>query len=98
MQTRESKDNVRQVRSSKLVDNTYADGEEGNRLVDSAQGRNIDSLTTDGTLGANTGGVFTGTSVDDGIDEDLGVQHYIATGKGLQLRIHTWMGFWSVKR
>lgn len=50
---------------------TGTDGEEGDTLVDTAEGRNIDGLATDGTGGTDTGGVFTGTAVDDGIDSDL---------------------------
>ena len=50
---------------------TYANGEESNSLVDPAQRRNIDGLATDRTLRTDTGGVFTGTSVDNGIDENL---------------------------
>ena len=50
---------------------TYADGEERDRLVYSAEGGDIDGLATDGTLRADTGGVFTGTSVDNGVNENL---------------------------
>ena len=50
---------------------TYADGEERDRLVYSAEGGYIDGLATDGTLRADTGGVFTGTSVDNGVNENL---------------------------
>jgi hypothetical protein len=50
---------------------THADGEEGNSLVDPAEGRDVDGLTPDGTLRADTGGVFPGTGVDDGVNEDL---------------------------
>lgn len=46
-------------------------GEEGDGLVDAAEGRDIDGLATDGTGGTDTGGVFAGTAVDDGIDGDL---------------------------
>ena len=51
---------------------TYTDSEESNCLVDTAERGDIDGLTTDGTLRTDTGGVFTGTSVDDGVDENLG--------------------------
>lgn len=47
------------------------DGEEGDTLVDTAEGRDIDGLATDGTGGTDTGGVFAGTAVDNGIDGDL---------------------------
>jgi len=47
------------------------DGEEGNGLVDAAEGRHIDGLTTDGTGRSDTGGVFAGSTVDDGVHGDL---------------------------
>ena len=47
------------------------DGQEGDRLVDAAQGRDIDGLTADGTGAADTGGVFARTAVDDCVDGDL---------------------------
>jgi hypothetical protein len=50
---------------------TGTNGEQGNSLVDAAEGRDIDGLATDGTGGTDTGGVFAGTAVDDGIDGDL---------------------------
>jgi hypothetical protein len=50
---------------------TGTDGQEGNGLVDTAEGRDIDGLATDGTGGTDTGGVFAGTAVDDGVDGDL---------------------------
>lgn len=40
-------------------------------LVDSTEGRHIDSLPPDGTCTTNTGGILTGPAVDDGIDQDL---------------------------
>jgi len=46
-------------------------GEESNSLVDAAQRRHIDGLATDGTGRTNTGAVFTGTAVDDGINSNL---------------------------
>ena len=55
----------------KWKEETYANGEEGDRLVYSAEGGDIDGLATDGTLRADTGGVFTGTSVDNGVNENL---------------------------
>jgi hypothetical protein len=48
-----------------------ANGDESNGGVDTAEGRNIDGLATDGTGGTNTGGVLTSTAVDDGINSDL---------------------------
>jgi hypothetical protein len=50
---------------------TRTDGEEGNGLVDSAERRDIDGLSSHGTGGANTGAVFAGPAVDDGVDRDL---------------------------
>jgi len=47
------------------------DGEEGDGLVDAAQGRDIDGLAAHGTRAADTGAVFAGTAVDDGVDGDL---------------------------
>ena len=41
------------------------------RLVDSAEGGAVDRLSTDGTTGADTGGVFTSASISDSVDEDL---------------------------
>ena len=40
-------------------------------LVNPPEGRNINSLSPDGTSGTDTGRVFTRTAVDDGIDGDL---------------------------
>jgi len=40
-------------------------------LVDSSERRNIDGLSSDGTTGSNTGGVFSGTRLNDGLEEDL---------------------------
>jgi hypothetical protein len=50
---------------------TGTDGQEGNGLVDAAEGRDIDGLTTDGTGGSDTGAVFAGTAVDDGVHGNL---------------------------
>ena len=40
-------------------------------LVDSAEGRHVDSLSADDTTRADTGGVFAGATLRDGGDEDL---------------------------
>jgi len=40
-------------------------------LVNTAEWRNINSLTSDGTSRSDTGGIFTGTSVDDSIYNNL---------------------------
>lgn len=47
------------------------DGEEGNGLVHAAERRHIDGLATDGTGGTDTGGVFAGTAVDNGVNGNL---------------------------
>jgi hypothetical protein len=50
---------------------TYSSGEEGDRLVDAAERGDINGLTTDGTLRTNTSRIFSGTGVDDSVDENL---------------------------
>ena len=40
-------------------------------LVDSAEGRHVDGLSADDTTRSDTGGVFAGTAVGDGSDDDL---------------------------
>ena len=47
----------------------FADEVDG--LVDSTEGRNIDSLSADDATRSDTGGVFAGTAVRDGSDDDL---------------------------
>lgn len=47
------------------------DGKESDGLVDAAKRRHIDGLTTDGTGGSDTGGVFAGSAVDNGVHGDL---------------------------
>ena len=47
------------------------DGEERDGLVDAAERGHIDGLATDGTCGADTGGVFAGSAVDDGVNGNL---------------------------
>lgn len=46
-------------------------GQEGDGLVDAAEGRDIDGLSADSTGGTDTGGVLTGTAVDNGVNGDL---------------------------
>lgn len=58
--------NERLARSS-----THTGGQERDGLVHSSERRHIDGLTTDSTLGADTGGVFTRAGIDNGIDENL---------------------------
>jgi hypothetical protein len=50
---------------------TSTDCEEGDGLIDTTERRHIDGLTTDSSGAANTGAIFSGTAVDDGIDGDL---------------------------
>lgn len=57
---------------------TYADGDQGDSLVDSSQRRDINSLTSDCSLGTDTGRVFTRSSVDDGINKNL---NWVLVGK-----------------
>jgi len=40
-------------------------------LVDSAEGRHIDGLSTDDTTGTDTGGVFAAASLRERVDDDL---------------------------
>ena len=47
---------------------TYTGGEERDGLVDSPQWGDIDSLSSDGSLGTDSGRVLTGYSVDDSVD------------------------------
>lgn len=47
------------------------DGQQGDGLVDSSQGGNIDGLSSDGTLGADSGRVFSRAGVDDGVNQNL---------------------------
>ena len=53
---------------------THSSSKESDRLVDATEGGNINSLATDGTLRADTRRVFSGTSVDNSVDENLGPQ------------------------
>lgn len=55
----------------KAEEETYANGKERDGLVDSSEWRNIDGLTTDGTLRTDTGGVLTRTGVDNSINKNL---------------------------
>ena len=53
---------------------TNTDGKKGDGLVDPAEGGHIDGLTTNGTLRSNTGGILSGSSVDDGVDQNLQIR------------------------
>ena len=50
---------------------TYTSGQESEGEADTAEGGNINSLTTDNTGSTNTGRVFTRTRVGNGISENL---------------------------
>jgi len=47
------------------------DGEQSNGLVDTAERRHVDGLTTDGTGGTDTCAIFAGSAVDNGVDGNL---------------------------
>jgi hypothetical protein len=47
---------------------TYTGGEERDGLVDSPQWGDIDSLSSDSSLGTDSGRVLTGSGVDDSVD------------------------------
>lgn len=49
----------------------YASGEQVDGKVYTAERRHVHSLPPHSTSGTDTSRIFTGTSVDDGIDEDL---------------------------
>lgn len=46
-------------------------GQQSNSLVDSSQRRDIDSLSSNGTRRTDSSGVFSGTSVDNSVNENL---------------------------
>ena len=46
-------------------------GDVVNRLVDSSEGRDIDGLSLDTSASSDSGGVFSGTAVADGVDDNL---------------------------
>lgn len=46
-------------------------GEESDGLVDSSERGDINGLSSDGTGGTNSGRVFAGTAVDNGVNSDL---------------------------
>ena len=50
---------------------TGTTGKEPDGVVHTTERRHIDGLSTDGTSRTNAGRVFTGTTVDDGIHQDL---------------------------
>ena len=50
---------------------TGALADQVNSLVDSAEGRHIDGLSSDNTTGSDTGGVLAGATVGDSVDEHL---------------------------
>lgn len=61
-------------------------GEERDSLVDTSERRNVNSLSSDSTGRADSGRVLTGTSVDNGVNEDLdrvGVREQVDDLKGV---------------
>lgn len=48
-----------------------ASGDQVDGLVDSAEGGNVDGLSADHTTGTDTGRVLAGSTIADGVDEDL---------------------------
>lgn len=46
-------------------------GDKVDGSIDSSEGRNIDSLLSDDTTGSNSGGIFSGTSLNDGSNKDF---------------------------
>lgn len=55
--------------SEGVLSGTLSDKVDGS--IDSSEGRNIDSLLSDDTTGSNSGGIFSGTSLNDGSNKDL---------------------------
>jgi hypothetical protein len=55
--------------SEGVLSGTLGDKVDGG--IDSSEGGDVDSLLSDDTTGTDSGGVFSGTSLDDGSDEDL---------------------------
>jgi len=55
------------------LDGTVASsvGDQLDSLVDSSEGRNIDSLLSYDTSSSDTGGVFSGASLQNGVNEDF---------------------------
>merc|ERR1739838_545120 len=47
-------------------------------LVNSSQWRDIDGLSSNSTTGTNSGGIFSGTTLDDGLEENL---EWVAAGE-----------------
>lgn len=77
---------------------TYTDGQEGDSLVDSPQGRDVDSLSTDGTLGTDSGRVFSGTGVDDSVNCNDNQPLSNCYRTEIKNSPRTWIGFCSVTR
>ena len=84
-----------QIEPKKQRGGSYASGQEGDGLVDSSQWRDIDGLTTDGSLGTDAGGILARTSVNDSINQHL---LRIRTNGLIPIGERTWIGFWSVRR
>lgn len=46
-------------------------GDKVNSSIDSSEGGDVDSLLSDNTTGTNSGGIFSGTSLNEGSNKDL---------------------------
>jgi len=64
------------VRSEAGVSGSLA--HEVDSLIDSSQWRDIDGLSSDGTTGTDSGGVLSGSSLDDSFEENL---EWVLSGK-----------------
>jgi hypothetical protein len=62
-----------------------ADGEESDGLVDAAERGDVDGLTAHSACATDTGAVFAGAAVDDGVDGDL---DGVLVGHDVDLREH----------
>ena len=69
---------------------TNTDGKKGDGLVDPAKGGHIDGLTTNGTLRSNTGGILSGSSVDDGVDQNLQIHVNLLFGSRCKANALEW--------
>ena len=69
---------------------TNTDGKKGDGLVDAAEGGHIDGLTTNGTLRSNTGGILSGSSVDDGVDQNLQIHISLLFGSQCKANALEW--------
>ena len=61
----------RLVKNHQIIEKSYPSSQQVNGLVDTTKRRHIDSLTTDSSLGTDTGRIFSWTSVLNSINQDL---------------------------